>query len=41
MKACALGSTRNPDTNRCRKDCKDNQERNAKGRCVKLSLIHI
>ncbi len=35
MKSCAVGSTRNSETNRCRKDCKDTEERNDKGRCVK------
>ena len=35
MKPCAVGSTRNSETNRCRKDCKDTEERNEKGRCVK------
>ena len=35
VKDCGKHSTRNPETNRCRKDCKDNQRRNSKGKCVK------
>ena len=35
MKDCAKGSSINPSTSRCRKDCKDTHERNPAGRCVK------
>jgi len=37
MKDCPIGSSINPSTSRCRKDCKDTHERNVKGKCVSSS----
>jgi hypothetical protein len=34
-KPCKLEQERNPETNRCRKVCKNGTIRNAQGRCVK------
>ena len=36
MKDCPPGSSINPATKKCRKDCKSTHERNLKGRCVKV-----